>query len=103
MNELKFKSDNFKKDRWWYSRCLDIYCEKCEKLILKYQKDWPWPLKRMYLDRILLDINTENNWSNFSCWNCKIVIWTNFIYEKEDRKAIRLYQNSVIKKIIKLN
>lgn len=103
------KRDKYKQARGGYSRLLNIYCRKCEHLILVYQKDGPGNLRRLYLDRIF---NPENlsglerinikEISPLKCPNCKEVLGIPYIYPKEKRKAFRLYQDAVIKRIQKL-
>jgi len=98
VQEFTFKNDKYKKARGGYSRFLNIYCDSCKAHLFLYQKDGPGALKRMYVDRILAPkIQTGKN--NLVCKNCKKIIGTFYIYKKEKRSAIRLYQDSVIKKI----
>jgi len=107
---MKFKQDKYKKVRGGYSRFLDIKCEKCGNYIATYQKDGPGPLKRMYIDRIFSPQNLVNlqkvnikKIPNFVCHKCKQIIGIPYIYKKEDRPAFRLFEGSVIKKIVKIN
>ncbi len=52
----------------------------------------------MYLDCILAPkISSTNN--EFACPSCKKILGTFIMYEKEKRRAIRLYQGSILKKI----
>ena len=97
----QFKKDGFKESRGNYSRLLEIYCNACENKVLIYQKDGPGILKRLYLDRIL-ESNIEVN-KNLICNKCKQILGIPYIYEKEERKAFRLFQDAVKSKIIKLN
>ena len=78
---------------------LQLSCAKCSALILKYQKDGPGILKRLYLDRI---VEGKIPAKNLSCPSCKELLGTSMIYKKENRKAISLFQGSVAKKIVKL-
>ncbi len=93
-----FKKDQYRKNRGDYSRFLHIYCESCEKPLFLYQKDGPGPLKRMYIDRIITP-EVQYKKGDFACTHCSKVLGTFFVYDKEKRKAIRLYQDSIIKKI----
>jgi len=95
---FKFKNDQYKKTRGGYSRFLNIFCESCGTHLLLYQKDGPGPLKRMYMDRILAP-KILHKTQNFICQHCKKIIGTFFTYKKENRPAIRLYQNAIIKKV----
>lgn len=102
MSLKQFKNDKFKKSRGGYSRWLLLSCEKCKAPLLTYQKDGPGALKRLYLDRI------ENPkfallQKNLICRQCKNIIGISIIYEKEKRKAYRLFIGAIEKKIIKLN
>lgn len=101
MSEKKIfilKNDKYRKARGGYARFLNIYCASCKYNLALYQKDGPGPLKRMYLDRILAPAISKAK-KEFICKACKKIIGTFFIYQKEKRPAIRLYQDSVIKKI----
>lgn len=108
--EFKFKKDRFKKARGSYSRVLNIYCRKCKNQVAVYQKDGSGNLRRLYLDRIFLPPKLSNlqkkhisDIQTLKCGNCKEILGTPYIYAKENRKAFRLYQDAVIKKIRKLN
>lgn len=93
-----FKKDKYRKNRGDYSRFLHIFCDSCEKPLFLYQKDGPGDLKRVYIDRILApDVPFKKG--EFTCSHCKKIRGTFFIYEKEKRKAIRLYQGAIKKKI----
>lgn len=101
--------DKFRNARGSYSRLIDINCMKCKTKIAVYQKDGPGDLKRMYLDRILYPENLTNlnkkelnAISNLICPNCKELLGVPYVYPKELRKAFRLYQSAVAKKIRKI-
>lgn len=94
------KSDNYRKSRGGYSRCLEVRCEKCKGLVCFYQKDGPGPLKRLYIDRIL---QPQIFWTQkFLCKKCKSWLGVAMVYKKEHRKCFILFQNSVNKKITKI-
>ncbi len=76
---------------------LDICCEYGHH-VCYYQKDGPGPLKRMYADRIIGADTTANT---LKCPECSHELGVAFVYAKEDRPAYRLFQNSIIKKIVK--
>ena len=108
--KTKFKKDGFSNARGSYSKLLDIHCRKCNSLILTYQKDGPGNLRRLYLDRIFYPKNLTNLESKpwhkmltLKCSKCKEDIGTPYIYKKERRKAFKVYQDAIIKKIRKLN
>ncbi len=107
---FKFKKDIYTNNRWWYSRITNLYCRVCSYNFAVYQKDWPWNLRRLYMDRILypenltnLDKENINEVKTLCCPNCKEDLWTPYIYKKEDRKAFKVYQDMIIKKVRKLN
>lgn len=105
-----FKRDKYRSSRGGHSRLLDVCCRKCEEVAVVYQKDGPGNLRRLYLDRIfnppgMVDLQLKNieEVPVLKCKNCKEILGTPYIYIKEKRKAFRLYQDAVIKKIRKLN
>lgn len=103
------KRDKYKSARGGYSRMLDIMCRKCETSVAIYQKDGPGNLRRMYLDRIfspeeLTGLQHENlkDIPPLKCPKCGEILGTPYIYAKEKRKAFRLYQDAVTKRIRKV-
>lgn len=96
--KIKFKVDQYMKRRGKPS-LLELYCAECETYVISYQKDGPGPLLRCYLDRIhhpeelaereKLPFNTKT-FEKLSCPNCKTVIGSPIIYEKEERPAYHL-------------
>jgi len=107
-NTFTIKKDKYKSSRGAYSRILNVFCRKCEKLVLVYQKDGPGNLRRLYLDRILdpkylLNIQDKEieDISALKCSKCGEVLGTAYIYPKEKRPAYRLFQDSVVKRIRK--
>lgn len=107
--KIAFKKDRFRKARGGTSRLLDISCSKCSHHICYYQKDGPGILKRMYLDRIFeskyqeLDSNNLKDLPQFTCINCKELLGTPMIYDKENRPAFRLFAGTITKKVVKLH
>lgn len=104
----KFKSDQYRKARGGYSRFVDIFCEYCNTKVLLYQKDGTGELKRIYMDRIIAPKDLTNlqnkkldNISELRCHKCKRVLGIPYIYEKENRKAFRLFVGTVVKKLTK--
>ena len=97
---FSFKKDKYQRARGGYSRFLNLYCSSCKSRLLLYQKDGPGALKRLYVDRIFSKKFSEKT-KEFSCKSCKKIIGTFYIYEKENRPAIRLYQDAIFKKISK--
>ena len=96
-----FKNDKYKKVRGGYSRLLQISCQKCGSSICTYQKDGPGNLRRMYLDRIS-NSKILINKKDFTCPKGHL-LGIKIIYKKENRLAFRLFVDSVVKKIIKIN
>jgi len=110
IKRLVFKKDNYWAARGKYSRCLNVYCRKCNSLILTYQKDGSGNLRRLYLDRIFSPKRLVNLYEkklsaipDLKCTKCKEIMGIPYIYQKEKRKAFRLFQDVVIKKVKRLN
>jgi ribosomal protein S27E len=107
---FSFKKDKYKSARGGHSRLLNVCCRKCETVVVVYQKDGPGNLRRLYLDRIFAPDNLVGL-QNLSladipmlkCQKCSEILGTPYIYAKEKRKAFRLYQDSVIKRLRKLD
>lgn len=106
---FKFKKDKFRKARGTYSRLLKIFCRFCSKEICIYQKDGSGKLRRLYFDRIFspkklanLELKPLSQISVLKCPHCKEDLGTPYVYQKENRKAFKLYQDAIIKKTRKL-
>lgn len=106
---FSFKKDKYKSARGGYSRLLNVCCRKCESIVVVYQKDGPGNLRRLYFDRIFSPDNLTSlqalsieNVPELKCKKCNRVLGTPYIFEKEKRKAFRLYQDAVIKRVRKL-
>lgn len=97
--QFTLKKDAYRENRGGHSRFFNIFCDSCLAHLLLYQKDGPGELKRMYLDRILAPKASPSGSGEFVCPSCKKIIGTFYTYEKEKRRAIRLYQGSVFKKL----
>ena len=101
---MKFEpiQDKYWQNRESYSEFLNIYCEKCGKYQLTYQKDGPGNLMRMYLDRIHAPEkfkglqNKRENISDLICDDCGRLMATPRIYEKENRLAYFIFAYTVI-------
>lgn len=104
--KLSLKKDKYKSARGGYSRIIDIHCRKCGNVVAVYQKDGPGNLRRMYMDRIfepseltnLQNVNLKDI-PFLKCQECGEILGTPYIYQKEKRKAFRIYQDAIIKKI----
>lgn len=108
MKKMIFKSDKYRNARGGYSRFLDIICEYCGHKVLLYQKDGPGELRRLYMDRIFVPKNLVDfqgkkleKIPELKCLKCKRILGIPYIYEKEKRKAFRLFAGSTIKKVTK--
>ncbi len=107
---FSFKRDKYKASRGGYSRLLNVCCRRCESIVLVYQKDGPGNLRRLYLDRIFspeslcgLQSLDMKDVPVLKCKKCSEILGTPYIYSKEKRKAFRLYQDAVIKRLKKLD
>ncbi len=107
---IKIKKDKYKSARGGYSRILNIHCRKCENLVAVYQKDGPGNLRRMYLDRIFspesicrLEHCEIKEIKPLICSKCKELLGIPYVYVKEKRKAFKIFQDAVIKRIRKTN
>jgi len=106
--DYSLKKDKYKSARGGHSRLLNVCCRKCGNIVVVYQKDGPGNLRRLYLDRIfapddLVDLQTLKitDIPTLKCKKCSEMLGTPYIYPKEKRKAFRLYQDSVIKRLKK--
>lgn len=111
MNKKTFslKKDKFKSSRGTWSRLMNISCRKCGNHLLVYQKDGSGNLRRLYLDRIydpprLVNLQSKSlkNIPALKCGKCGEIIATPYIYAKENRKAFRVYQDTIIGKVRKM-
>lgn len=94
------KKDEYSRARGEWSRILDVCCEHCSAHIAYYQKDGPGALRRMYIDRFI-DVAPEG--VELICHECKRVLGTKIIYDKENRAAYRLYVDAVVKRVVAKN
>lgn len=102
------KRDKYRSSRGGDGRVLNIYCAKCNNLVLTYQKDGHGSLFRLYFDRILtpaslVDLQKKNALvdSALKCPQCLAILATPYIYEKEQRPAFRIIQAAIIKRLKK--
>ncbi|MFZ6015969.1 MAG: hypothetical protein ACOYUZ_06505 [Patescibacteria group bacterium] len=89
---------------------LNLHCRKCNTIFATYQKDGPGNLHRLYMDRIMspeklagLENKPIKNIQPIKCPNCNFIVGMPYIYKKENRKAFRVFQDAIIKRIKKLN
>lgn len=98
--QRKLKNDRYRKSRGGYSRLLDISCRECAKHVCFYQKDGPGNLRRMYIDRITSGkfiIRGEK----FHCPSGHL-LGIKTLYKKENRPAVRLFVDAVLKKVTRV-
>ena len=105
-----FKRDKYKSARGGHSRLLNLHCRKCDTVFAEYQKDGPGNLRRLYMDRIMAPQNTVGlqnknikDISPIKCPKCGFTVGVPYIYKKEKRKAFRVFQDAIVKKVKKLN
>lgn len=110
MTHFVLKKDKYKSARGGHSRLLNIHCYKCNHLVLVYQKDGPGNLRRLYLDRIFspekltgLQQQPLKSIPPLKCPKCDFVIGFPYMYDKERRKAFRVFQDALIKKVRKVS
>ncbi len=106
---FEFKRDKYRKARGDYSRLVNLYCRTCGNLLAVYQKDGPGNLRRLYFDRIFWPEKLTNlqkkplsKISPLKCSRCNELIAVPYIYKKENRKAFKVFQDMIIKKVRKL-
>ena len=104
-----FKKDKYKSVRGGHSRLLNLHCRKCDTVFAEYQKDGPGNLRRLYMDRILaperlVGFQKKNikDISPLRCPKCNYIVGMPYIYKKENRKAFRVFQDALVKRIQKL-
>lgn len=102
MTKFILKQDKYREGRGGHSRLMEIKCAKCRGIICLYQKDGPGPLKRLYIDRILDPKIVWKNNLKLQCKKCKGLLGLASIYEAESRKCIILFQDVVVKTIVKI-
>ena len=95
MKKIILKNDSYKKRRGGESKLLTISCRKCQSYICLYQKDGHGGLFRLYLDRIFEPAVAIFD-KELICPNGHILAVA-MIYEKENRRALRLFGDSVSK------
>jgi len=98
---MELKRDKYRDARKGRSRLLSLYCRKCRRSIVRYQKDGAGPLLRLYFDRILypeklvgLQKKSIKNTHPLKC-KCGELVGMPVVYNKEKRKSFRLYQDAL--------
>lgn len=106
MQKSQFKTDQYRDARGGHSRFLNVMCEHCTASVLVYQKDGPGELRRLYMDRIVAPKNLAGlqnkklrDISELKCSKCKRILGIPYVYEKEKRKAFRIFVGAVTKKV----
>ena len=108
--KFTFKNDKYREARGNRTRLVTLFCRVCKEKIMIYQKDdYPGRLRRLYFDRIFfpkyltnLEKKSLTRVSILKCPRCKEDLGTPYIYKKENRKAFKVYQDILVKKIRKL-
>jgi hypothetical protein len=107
--DFEFKKDKYKIARGTYSRLLNLHCRVCGNILAIYQKDGPGDLRRLYMDRILypkkltnLEKKSLKKIKVLRCSKCDEDIGTPYVYKKENRKAFKVYQDAIVKKVRRL-
>jgi len=88
--------DKYFDNRGGYAQILSITCSRCEQFLCSYQKDGPGDLLRMYLDRISNGDHMLNaHWVICKCPKCNKLIGLYYLYEKEQRPALKLFAGAI--------
>jgi hypothetical protein len=106
--DFEIKRDKYKSSRGGGSKMLDLHCRKCNEVFAVYQKDGPGNLRRMYMDRVLfpeklvgLQKKAIKDVGVIKCEKCGFVVGVPYVYKKENRKAFRVFQDAIMKKVRK--
>jgi hypothetical protein len=92
---MKLIKDKYFRARGSTSKLWRIYCSECNRQLCIYQKDGDGILKRLYNDRIsdsLIKGTTK------SMCECGSLFGIPYIYQKENRPAIKLFVGMIRKK-----
>jgi hypothetical protein len=108
--DFAFKDDKYRRARGNRTRLVDLSCRACSQHIMIYQKDdYPGRLRRLYLDRIFFPpelVGLEKKRlaavRPLDCPGCGEMLGTPYLYQKEDRKAFKVYQDALVKKARRL-
>lgn len=92
---MKPIKDKYLKARSGKYKIYDIYCSECNAKLFRYQKDGTGVLKRCYIDRMHPLSQCINK---AYCEECGRAFGRPYIYEKENRPAIRLFVGAVYKR-----
>jgi hypothetical protein len=102
------KNDKYRRSRGGQAEFWDIFCAKCEELLLVYQKDGTGQLKRCYLNRIFYPphlarlqndptVSSTKDFEALWCTHCKTLIGSPMLH-REGRLAFRLMLGTWSKK-----
>ena len=97
---FEIKKDKYSEARGGESTSLNIFCQKCERVICFYQKDGDGPLKRLYRDRMWGGLPKFEG-KVAKCPECKNLIGYCYIYDAEGRPAINLFVGGVFSEGVK--
>lgn len=103
---VKLKKDRYSARRGGSSKALDIYCRRCNSIVIVYQKDGPGPLLRCYVDRIIYPKEYKQNirdgkLEKLTCNDCDAIMGLPIRYKEhgEDRLAFNMVKSAFKKKI----
>ncbi len=96
---VKLRKDKFSARRGGGSKVLDIYCKRCNNMIMIYQKDGHGRLERCYMDRIIYPSGYQSL-EELICNDCEAVVGEPMVFKKhgENRPAFNMIQNAFRKK-----
>jgi hypothetical protein len=107
------KRDQFLASRHGVFRFYNITCRCCATTLCLYQKDGFGSLRRLYLDRVMMDTSAQELSPNFIqefaaqefatdkkliCQGCGLLLGLGYLYQRENRPAIALFQDAIVKR-----
>lgn len=104
---FKLIRDQYMSARGGTSIFCNVYCAKCRRWLLLYQKDGVGNIFRLYLDRIhapenlsslFRSIGRTSKFNGLSCSHCGNSIGVPMIYKRENRPAFRLVPGAIVKR-----
>jgi hypothetical protein len=106
------KRDSFLANRRGVFRFYTITCRCCATTLCLYQKDGFGSLRRLYLDRVMMDRSAQELSPNLIqefaqefaidkklvCRHCGLMLGLGYVYQRENRPAIALFQDAIVKR-----
>lgn len=110
------KRDSFLANRRGVVRFYNIGCRCCATTLCLYQKDGFGSLRRLYLDRVIMDKAMLGSLPNviqefaqefatdkkLICQGCGLLLGLGYLYQRENRPAIALFQDAIVKRPISM-